>query len=250
MDISEIDDIYTPLEEAKKEIWRRWNDKELRKKVEEFLGGDIPEPFRKEPRAVLFRNIITADFEACRFFDLTRDFGIKPLGWEYLDDAFCTRNDDKLNLGRLPILKGVDKNKKYIVYYKKVINLMKSDNQKFCNIKTIDGENIINFHHKLVKNISDIEIQDGSDWITKKGRKAKDYYKYLFGLFVSNGILFENFLLNKDENEFTREIVKPAFKKVERQFGLKPLIVELLEKDKATDMYWWCYPGNIEKNIK
>ena len=39
----DIKDIYTPLSVAKKEIWRRWNDKELRKKVEDFLGGDIPE---------------------------------------------------------------------------------------------------------------------------------------------------------------------------------------------------------------
>jgi hypothetical protein len=33
-----LDDIYTPLEEAKEEIQRRWEDKELKKKVEEYLG--------------------------------------------------------------------------------------------------------------------------------------------------------------------------------------------------------------------
>lgn len=37
----DIKEIYTPLSVAKKEIWRRWNDKELRKKVEDFLGGDV-----------------------------------------------------------------------------------------------------------------------------------------------------------------------------------------------------------------
>lgn len=39
----DIKDIYTPLSVAEKEVWRRWNDKELRKKVEDFLGGDVPE---------------------------------------------------------------------------------------------------------------------------------------------------------------------------------------------------------------
>ncbi len=34
----DIKDIYTPLSVAKKEIWRRWNDKELRKKVEAYFG--------------------------------------------------------------------------------------------------------------------------------------------------------------------------------------------------------------------
>ena len=46
----DIDTIYTSLEEAKEEVWRRWNDKELRAKVEESLGGDVPEVFRDEPK--------------------------------------------------------------------------------------------------------------------------------------------------------------------------------------------------------
>jgi hypothetical protein len=33
--VFDIDTIYTPLEEAKEEVWRRWNDKALRAKVEE-----------------------------------------------------------------------------------------------------------------------------------------------------------------------------------------------------------------------
>jgi hypothetical protein len=37
-----LENFYTPLSEAKREIWRRWNDKALRKKVEEFLDGDVP----------------------------------------------------------------------------------------------------------------------------------------------------------------------------------------------------------------
>ena len=39
----ELMSIYTPLEEAKKEIWRRWNDKELRKKIDDFSKNDIPD---------------------------------------------------------------------------------------------------------------------------------------------------------------------------------------------------------------
>jgi len=32
-----VNDIYTPLQEAKAELERRWNDPELKKKVEEYL---------------------------------------------------------------------------------------------------------------------------------------------------------------------------------------------------------------------
>lgn len=65
------DGIYVSLEEAKEEIWRRWNDKDLRKKVEDFLGGDIPEPFKKEPRAVLARPITTPDIEHMHFLEMS-----------------------------------------------------------------------------------------------------------------------------------------------------------------------------------
>jgi hypothetical protein len=38
----QVESMYTTLSEAKEEIWRRWNDKELRKKVEEYKMGNIP----------------------------------------------------------------------------------------------------------------------------------------------------------------------------------------------------------------
>jgi hypothetical protein len=59
-------DIYTPIEEAKEEIWRRWNDPALQKKVPDYLGS-IPECFQREPRAVLFRNIASPDIEFHHF---------------------------------------------------------------------------------------------------------------------------------------------------------------------------------------
>jgi hypothetical protein len=40
-------DLYTTVEEAREEIWKRWNDENLRKEVEQFLG-EIPEVFKKK----------------------------------------------------------------------------------------------------------------------------------------------------------------------------------------------------------
>ena len=34
-------EIYTSLEEAKEEVWKRWEDQKLKEKVVEFMG-DIP----------------------------------------------------------------------------------------------------------------------------------------------------------------------------------------------------------------
>lgn len=47
-----LENFYTPLSKAKDEIWKRWNDEELKKKVEKFLGGDLPKYFKGNPKAV------------------------------------------------------------------------------------------------------------------------------------------------------------------------------------------------------
>ena len=65
-----VDDIYTPLSVAKKEIWRKWNDKKLRKKVEYFLEGNISEFLKDEPTAYLARHIVSPNFEFSCFFVL------------------------------------------------------------------------------------------------------------------------------------------------------------------------------------
>jgi hypothetical protein len=44
--------MYSTLEEAKEEIWRRWNDASLREKAAEFLG-EVPEALRNGPCAVI-----------------------------------------------------------------------------------------------------------------------------------------------------------------------------------------------------
>jgi len=50
----DIREIYTPLSVAKKEIWKRWHDPILRKKVEDFLSGDILMVFKKSIKLKYF----------------------------------------------------------------------------------------------------------------------------------------------------------------------------------------------------
>jgi hypothetical protein len=98
-------EFYTPLEQAKEEIWKRWRDKDLRLKVEEFLG-DIPQPFQEAPKAVLSRQIGTPNFEFFRFLELSSKANLSPLITEYINDKFVTNNVDKLALAKMPFYKG------------------------------------------------------------------------------------------------------------------------------------------------
>lgn len=50
--------MYISLEEAKDEIWKRWNDVDLRRRVQEYIE-ELPEGFGQEPRAVYSSQLAT-----------------------------------------------------------------------------------------------------------------------------------------------------------------------------------------------
>jgi len=244
-----MSEIYTPLEEAKEEIWRRWNDKGLQDKVEKYIE-EVPEIFKKEPRSVLVRNITTPNMDFFHFLNVAGQVNLKPLCHEYLEDKFVTINHDKFALCKMPF-QCRDKNGKTRINYRRIINFDKAENKKFSEIKTSWGENIIDFHHRIVRLYApEVDIFDLSSWYKCNGKKASEYYQYFLAFFICNGILFENFVTDKHEAKFACEVVYPSFKKVEKLFGLKPLIVPLIPEDRITDIYWWCYPDCIRKEIE
>lgn len=254
----DIKSIYTPLSVAKKEIWKRWNDKDLRKKVKDYLGGSMPDPFKKEPRAVLSRSIITPNQELFYFLDLAESTGLKPIGLEGVEDKFCTKNYDKVSLGKLSFFsnKEVKNNIKNIECKKTVINvidMMASDGKRLCDINTLWGEDLAGFHHRMLDSYNaKIETFDDFKWFSKRDKRNSpyQYYENFFPLFLCHGILFENFHAKGKEEEFTHNIIIKNYKKIEATFGCKPLIVPLTPIEDESELYWWCYPAKIEKTAK
>lgn len=242
-------DIYTPLEEAKEEILRRWSDKSLRKKVEEYLG-EVPAPFQKGTRSVLYRDIISPNKEFSRFLEQSKHIGFSPLGYEYYHDKFCTTNKEKLCLAKMPFYKGKNKNGEVLYWYRNIVDINKFNGKRFDEIETLWGEPFIDFHHRLLNSHSeDIELFDGTSWYSKIGINPKDYYKYDLALFICHGILFENFVTANTEAEFCRKVVYPAYTTVIDYFGVKPLIVELLPHESQSDIIWSCYPEELKQSI-
>ena len=248
-----INDIYTSLEDAKEEIWKRWNNLPLRRQVKEFLGK-IPEVLN-EPKACLWRYIMTPNAEYNHFVETASQVNLKPLGWEYLEDKFVTINKDKLGLGKISISRGKNKNGDKMFIQRKIIDIKKHDGKKFSEIKALWGESFVDFHHRILKSVfSEIELFDSSSWLMSKGQNSKDYYNCFLSLFVCHGILFENYLKDGYEKEFTDEIIYPAIEKIKKIFGIKPLIVQLLPQDgegsKDWYRYWTSYPEFVEKEIE
>jgi len=248
-----VEDIYTPLSVAKKEIWKRWDDKELRKKVGEFLGGDIPKFLKDSPKAYFPRHVVSPNFDFLRFLKKVNCAEIDFVCPEYRKDKFVSKNKSKYHLCKMFFHDGKGKNGGHKISTLRIVDFQKSEGKRFEEIKTIWGENFLDFHHRILGSlVPDIEnkVFDISSWFKKNGEKPEKFYSKFLALFIRNGILFENFLLNKDESEFTEKIVLKSFQELQNKLGVKPLIVHLLPHGNEDDKCWLCYPSFVKDIIK
>lgn len=247
----ELDEVYTPIEVAKEEIWRRRNDSELKAKVETVLHNDIPSIFKESPRLVLARQVVSPNYELLRFLDLAKDFGIKPAFFEYAADKFITKNDDKYYLAKLYFYNGIGKKGGKIITSKKITDIDKYDGKPFSDMQTFSGDNFIEFHHMLAAPvIQQAEIYDISDNYMRNGEVAEKYYFYYLSLFLYHAVLAENYLLNDTYNELTGAVFYPNFKKVHDMFGIKPLIVRMVTSEEENDIHWRYYPREIRDTME
>lgn len=244
----DISKIYTTLSEAREEVWRRWNDEELKEKVDKYLG-EIPDVIKDEPKSIIARHIATPNFEFFRFYDLAVLSSLSPLVWEYRSDKYYTVNQDKLCLGKIHFC---DKKNKLSMHSKKIIDFKGIEGMPIDKIETKWGQSLVSFHREIFNNFKfkDVAFHDASVWYKEKGHNAEENYKYFLALFIRNGILFENFLSNENEKQFTETVVKEAFKEIRDLFGVSPLIVPISTRDDENEQYWWCYPQEVEKFIK
>lgn len=249
----ELDSIYTPLAEAEKEIKRRWKDKKLQKKISEFFNGNIPYFLRDEPKAYFARQIITPNFEFFNFIKSLKGLKLDFVCPEIKEDYFSAKNSCKYHLGKLFFNDGGGKRGGMKLKTCNVINFNQSNGKKLCHVETLWGENLIDFHHRILGSVvPDIEkkIFDISEWKKKESKSFDEFYLKFLAFFICNAILFENFLVNKEERHFTKNVVLPSFYKLNELFGVRPLIVRSLPHKEEESDAWFYYPGFIENTIK
>lgn len=239
--------VYTPLSKAVEILKERQNDKDLIKKVEDFLKGNMPEPMKDlNLYAVQFRQIATPNYEGLRFLSIAGEYDLKPLICEYHDDILVSNNPYKYSLGMLHFSNNrPDQNE-----YMKIVDFSKYNGKSIRNISTLWEESLVNFHKNLFSVVNKEPLLfDASPWFQENGGKASLYYKNLLALFICHGILFENFSPNGKEREFSKNIVLPAIIDVLKLFGCKPLIVPLEPLDMEDDKHWFSYPPLIKESV-
>lgn len=244
----QVDKIYTPLSVAKEEIWRRWNDKKLRKKVEEFLNGDVPDFLKDEPKAVLVRYVNSPNIELQYFLDFAKMAGMDFSLVEYPDDKLVAQNTCKYHLGYVIVHKGRGKKLGDKLDHYRIIDFNKYEGKKIDEIRTLWNNSIVDFHHSILEKCYP-EVKNKSfnfsKWFNKNKLPGRNYYVRYLSLFICHGILFENYLLNNEEKTFTLKKVLPALEKIKKIFGISPLIVPLQPFSSENDPYWYYYNGKI-----
>jgi hypothetical protein len=242
-----IEEIYTPLEIAREEIRRRWNDLELRKNVEEFLGG-APFGTVSKPVAYLWRAVHTPNREFHRFIEQAKVIGLQPLALEAPHDRFCTMNPDKLGLLKLTFVTGTNIHGEPIIRRVKIADMNLSQGLPFISIKTLWGDSFVDVHHRLLKEcFPEITPMNHSPWLFALGSSPKAYYPASFAMAIYHGVLFEDYIEGSHETPFIQDVICPTFEAVYSRFGIKPLIVPLAPENTSHYHSWAWYDPHVAK---
>ncbi|OGF26658.1 hypothetical protein A2477_03245 [Candidatus Falkowbacteria bacterium RIFOXYC2_FULL_47_12] len=240
--------VYTPYGDIKAELDARWNNRQLREKVEIFLGEYFLKELFSQPRAVLARTIFTPNREFYYFADIVSDFSLQPLLFEY-GGKFVAKNTEKYHLCRMFFLDYIGE-KGIRFSSKNIVDFNHNEGKDMRDIQTHWGEGLVDFHHRLFackhpKMVND--IVNFSKWFDSTRFLNKSYYFYFFSLFICHGVLFENFLIeDKEEAAFIKEHVLGSFKEVHKFFGVKPLIMPLLPLDNEKFRTWMSYSPDMK----
>ena len=241
--------MYVELEEARQIVRRRWHDLETRRKVRDYVG-EIPPFLQHGPRAVLARQLATPNLEFSCFSEAAPKSGLRPTLIEYTGDKFCSKNRDKLLLGKMTFFHGKGRKNGDHITCRRIIDFNRYDGKAFIKVKTLWEEDFVGFHHRLLfQNSPGMATADVSAWLSKMGGDPRLFWPCLFALFICHGILFDNFHTEGHEAEFTKKIIRPALQATEERFGLKPLIVPLVPTEKEKEAYWSWYPDCFEEEV-
>jgi len=241
--------IYLSLDEAREIVSRRWDDKDLKKKIEDTLNtkaGLISVFLKDKPQAVIWRSMLSPDNGFDFYYHCANYLGCGVSPLEFLEDKFVSINEEKKALSRIRVTQ--DNIKKYI----ELTEYNKQEGKILKNVELKNGEKLYDFHQNLFKkNYNGLVLTDISEWCKNIG-KARDYYYYYLLHFICHGVLFESFSLDEGREEiFTEEIILPAINKIEADFGYKPIIVRLYPEKQTLeeDFYWFSYSESINDDI-
>jgi len=247
-----ISELLSPsINEALVEIENRRKNNKLIKKVEEYLQNDIPKHFIKsKPILYLSRHLATPNYEVLHVLEITKGYNYELVIGEDTKAIFVSNNELKFSLAKLPIVTGLSKTGNDIIENRTIIDFTTSQGKPMDQISTSSGKSLPNFHQELFKSIypKSPEVVDESEWIDRNNRhNILEQYKRMMALLCVHGVMLESYV--PKELEFVTEIINPAFKAIQQDIGVSPLIVEHIPPTLETTRNWNSYPPNVSPFI-
>jgi hypothetical protein len=251
--------IYTPINDAIKSLEQRSVNLALNK----FIDSKIPiKPTlinNTDKLAFLSRDLATSNFETKKFIEVVEKEGLlKPVFWEYYGDRFSPNvNITKYSLVKMTFYFGLDKSGKDRVRNMTIVDFNLYNGKKISEVKTLWGQSLVEFHHELLDYMypnqigKNIFFFDATEWYRTVGDHVSVYYENLLILYLRNGILFEEYFLDDQyESVFIKNIFLPAFIKIYKESGFKPLICNLSCGNKNSNNFGMYYPDNVYEFVK
>lgn len=206
--------------------------------------SDLIGPVEGRPRAILFRQVATPNYELRRFLRVCRRQGFDPVILRYHADKMSCHNLFKRSLIHPMFVKGVGKGGKPYFIKRPLLRIDAVDNHPMTEI-TLAGRSMPEFHDNLLRDALeglDIRTIDGSDWFGSYSRGARDYYIEIFLGLTAGLFLFEDFITDFKEQRFFGEVVRPAYEEASRMLGKSPAIVPLCPNRRMVSPLWYAYP--------
>jgi hypothetical protein len=231
---------YTDIETARELIQQRWNNNVLRRSVEDVIGRYLWPEMREQPYGVLWRCLPSPDNGFTFFVQASQWLGLQSFLPEYIEDKFVPLNPEKKCLGRLNL---TTQDGTQVTC--DILDWQANQGKPMTDVVLKTGESLVSFHHRLFRIAGYTTMyRDLSNWWIS----LKPAYYYYLAHFLAHGVLFEVFEEEHTrEDIFTCEVFLPNLDRIEREFGVKPLIVRLYPANQSDDedFYWFSYPPHV-----
>ena len=247
-----LDHIFTEQSLALESLLRRREDSVLVRSVNQYLSGDIPQPFiSSRPIFYLARHLATPCFETLHAIELARGHNAILVIGQDSKSKFVSHNELKHALGRLSFVVGRDRNGNDIVTKKRVIDFSSAGGKALSSVQTLFGASLTAVHQALMSPFltDDVKVFEECEWIDRWARNDIHHqYRRMLSFACVNAIMLEWF--TETEHDFARQVILPAFNAIQNVFGVRPLVVRLVPTCRAHESHWLAYPGAVKDMLR
>ena len=208
-------------------------------------------PADARPRAILFRQIATPNYELRQFLRLCRRRGFAPIILSYHRDRMSCQNPSKRALVAPMFINSVNRHGQPVFRRERLINVETVEKLRLSEIR-IGNHDLPAFHAALMRLAIPAEpftLVEASSWLGSYPQGAKDYYVELFLGLTDGVMLLEDFITDPKEADFFDRIVKPAFDLACRQLGKRPAIARLCNNRRSDSPLWYAYPDSYRAHF-